>query len=82
MPPNEPANGHTLRAERTRRALLAAAGEILESAGRDALTLRRLGAAAGVSRGAPYRHFADKDQLLAAVAAAGMRTLRAAMSEV
>jgi AcrR family transcriptional regulator len=31
--------------------------------------------------GAPYRHFSDKDELLAAVAAQGMRDLRDAMTE-
>lgn len=43
------------------------------------MTLRGLGAAAGVSRMAPYRHFADKEELLASVAANGMRALREAM---
>jgi len=32
------------------------------------VTLREVGARAGVSRGAPYGHFADKDELLAALA--------------
>jgi AcrR family transcriptional regulator len=35
------------------------------------VTLREVGARAGVSRGAPYRHFADKESLLTAVAAEG-----------
>lgn len=35
------------------------------------MTLREVGARAGVSRGAPYRHFADKESLLTAVAAEG-----------
>lgn len=52
----------------TRRALLDAAGALLDLGGPDAVTLREVGARAGVSRGAPYRHFADKDSLLAAVA--------------
>ncbi len=33
------------------------------------MTLREVGARAGVSRGAPYRHFADKESLLTAVGA-------------
>jgi AcrR family transcriptional regulator len=53
----------------TRRALLADAAELLDSGGPDAVTLREVGARAGVSRGAPYRHFADKESLLTAVAA-------------
>ena len=35
------------------------------------MTLREVGARAGVSRGAPYRHFANKESLLTAVAAEG-----------
>lgn len=53
----------------TRRALLDAAAELLDLGGPDAVTLREVGARAGVSRGASYRHFADKDSLLGAVAA-------------
>jgi AcrR family transcriptional regulator len=55
----------------TRRALLDEAAELLDSGGPDAVTLREVGARAGVSRGAPYRHFADKESLLAEVAAEG-----------
>jgi AcrR family transcriptional regulator len=53
----------------TRRALLDDAAELLDSGGPSAVTLREVGARAGVSRGAPYRHFADKESLLTAVAA-------------
>lgn len=35
------------------------------------MTLREVGARAGLSRGAPYRHFANKGSLLTAVAAEG-----------
>ncbi|MEU9876011.1 TetR/AcrR family transcriptional regulator [Streptomyces phaeochromogenes] len=52
----------------TRRALLDAAAELLDEGGPDAVTLRNVGARAGVSRGAPYGHFADKESLLVAVA--------------
>jgi AcrR family transcriptional regulator len=55
----------------TRRALLQEAAELLDSGGPDAVTLRAVGARAGVSRGAPYGHFADKETLLTAVAATG-----------
>jgi AcrR family transcriptional regulator len=72
-------DGQAARAARTRTALLRAAGELLEHQGLEAITLRSLGAAAGVSRGAPYRHFAGKDELLAAVAAQGLDDLRGAM---
>jgi AcrR family transcriptional regulator len=52
----------------TRRALLDDAAALLDDGGPAAVTLREVGARAGVSRGAPYRHFADKQSLLTAVA--------------
>lgn len=55
--------------ESTRERLIAAAAELLDQGGPAAVTLRGVGKAAGVSHNAPYRHFADKDALLAAVAA-------------
>ncbi|PRY34071.1 TetR/AcrR family transcriptional regulator [Umezawaea tangerina] len=55
----------------TRRSLLDAAAELLDEGGPEAVTLREVGARAGVTRGAPYRHFAGKDSLLTAVAAEG-----------
>lgn len=74
-------NGQAARAARTRHAILHAAADMLEKDGLEAVTLRALGAAADVSRAAPYRHFADKSALLAAVAAEGMRGLRESMLE-
>jgi AcrR family transcriptional regulator len=44
--------------------------------GVEALTLRGVGQALGVSRTALYRHFADKAELLATVATEGFRRLR------
>lgn len=52
----------------TRRSLLDAAGALLDTGGPDAVTLREVGARAGVSRSAPYRHFADKESLLTVLA--------------
>jgi AcrR family transcriptional regulator len=46
-----------------------------------AFTLREVARRAGVSHNAPYRHFRDKDALLAAVAAQGFRELTRAMRE-
>jgi len=51
----------------TRRALLDAARQLLNEGGPPRVTLREVGARADVSRGAPYRHFPDKESLLAAV---------------
>lgn len=52
----------------TRRALIAAAAELLDQGGPEAVTLRAVGARAGVSRGAPYGHFEDKAHLLTVLA--------------
>jgi len=54
-----------------RAALLAAAGEVLEKQGLASLSLREVARRAGVSHNAPYRHFPDRDSLLAALAAQG-----------
>jgi AcrR family transcriptional regulator len=58
-------------AAKTRRALLEAAAELLDEGGPEAVTLREVGARCGVSRNAPYRHFADKERLLTTVAVEG-----------
>jgi AcrR family transcriptional regulator len=63
----------------TRAAILAAAAELLESGGPEAVTLRAVGTAAGVSRSAPYRHFEDKADLERALAARMMEELAAGM---
>lgn len=60
-----------------RRAMVAAALDTLEREGAGALSLRGVARSAGVSQAAPYNHFADKDALLAAVAAEGFRALAA-----
>jgi AcrR family transcriptional regulator len=64
-----------------RHALIAAAIEILEIDGIGALSLRAVARRAGVSQTAPYRHFRNKEALLAAVAAEGFRGLIRHMSE-
>ena len=51
----------------TRRALLDAAAELLDLGGLESVTLRAVGARAGVTRGAPYRHFPDKESLLISI---------------
>ena len=59
-----------------REAMIRVAQELLESEGPNSWTVRAAARIAGVSSGAPYRHFADKDTLLAAVAARGFEDLR------
>ncbi|PKV98553.1 TetR family transcriptional regulator [Nocardia fluminea] len=56
-------------------ALVRAAVELLEEDGAADLSLRAAARRAGVSTAAPYRHFADRDALLSAVAAVGFRAL-------
>jgi AcrR family transcriptional regulator len=57
----------------TRDALVEAAAGLLEEGGVSAVTLREVGRRAGVSHNAPYKHFTDKEDLLAAVAARDLR---------
>src|SRR5262245_33569186 len=56
-----------------RAALLAAAEEILEKEGIQALTLRAAARAVGVSHTAPQNHFGDLTGLLSELAAIGYR---------
>jgi len=65
----------------TRELLVRVAGALLEEEGLEAVTLREVGRRAGLSRSAPYRHFASKEGLLAAVATADLRALRARVQE-
>lgn len=59
--------------------LLAAARQILESQGKDALSLRAIALRAGVAPGTVYYHYADKAALLAGLAVDGFRQLAEAM---
>ncbi|MGW9135412.1 TetR/AcrR family transcriptional regulator [Streptomyces sp. NPDC055681] len=58
-----------------RAACLRAARELLEGDGSAGLSLRAVARRAGVSATAPYRHFADRDALVSAVAAEGYHEL-------
>lgn len=58
-----------------RRAIVKAAVEILRETQSLEFSLRELARRAGVSHNAPYKHFADKRELLAAVSAAGFEAL-------
>ncbi|OEJ40563.1 hypothetical protein AR457_13985 [Streptomyces agglomeratus] len=55
------------RARRTRNRLVVAAAEVFESIGYERATMARISAAAGVTKGALYFHFATKDELARAV---------------
>ena len=63
-----------------RRAIVTAAMEILQETQSLEFSLRELARRAGVSHNAPYKHFADKRELLAAVSAAGFETLTKRMT--
>jgi AcrR family transcriptional regulator len=56
-------------------ALIRAAGKALEKEGIEALSLREVARRAGVSHNAPYRHFPEREALLAALAAEGFQWL-------
>jgi AcrR family transcriptional regulator len=62
-----------------RRALLETAVRVVEKEGVAALSLQALSRRAGVSSGAPYHHFASREQLLAEIAAQGFELLVAEM---
>lgn len=61
--------------EAVRERLCAAAARIYAREGEAALSMRRLAAEVGCSPMAPYRHFADKEALMAAVRAAAFDRL-------
>ena len=58
----------------TRALLIAAAAALLDRGGPVEVKLREVGRLAGVSHNAPYKHFADKEELLAAIAAEELRS--------
>jgi len=75
------------KAERGRRprgavrdGLVAAGLELARTGGPDAVVLREATRMVGVVPNAAYRHFADRDELLAAVCTAAMRELAARMA--
>jgi len=58
-----------------RRDLIDAALELVEASGTRGLSWREIARRADVSQTAPYRHFENKEELLAAVAEQGFRSL-------
>ena len=69
-------------AAKTRRSLLDAAADLLDTGGPEAVTLREVGRRAGVSRNASYRHFADKEGLLTEVAVESWERLADALRAI
>lgn len=64
-----------------RRTIVYAAVELLKETQSTDFSLRELARRAGVSHNAPYKHFAEKRELLAAVSAAGFDTLAKRMGK-
>jgi AcrR family transcriptional regulator len=62
-----------------KQALIRSAVKVLAKMGPRAFTLREVARHAKVSHNAPYRHFRDKDELLAAVAGEGFEQLAESM---
>jgi AcrR family transcriptional regulator len=75
-----PSEGRSYHHRDLSRALVRSALEILSEAGVAGLSLRAAARRAKVSAMAPYRHFADKEALLAAVAKYGFRQLTARLT--
>jgi AcrR family transcriptional regulator len=62
--------------------LVTAAAELLDSGGESAVTLRAVGAAVGMSHNAPYKHFHNREDLLAAVATADFNAVAATWAQL
>ncbi len=63
-----------------REALIGAALELIARKGIEGFTFAEAARFAGVSPGAPYRHFRDRDELMASVALRGFEHLEAALA--
>src|SRR6201991_1831635 len=75
MPKTKDTNERPYHHGDLRRAIVRAALEILSETQSLEFSLRELARRAGVSHNAPYKHFAEKRELLAAVSAAGFEAL-------
>jgi AcrR family transcriptional regulator len=65
-----------------RDALIETAFAMIEEDGADSLTIRRLAERTGVTHAAPSHHFADKNELMLALAAEGFNRFRSALASV
>jgi AcrR family transcriptional regulator len=66
----------------TAEKIAAAAGKLLDREGADAVTMRRVAKGVGITPMAVYRHFADREGLLNALADAGFKELAARAAKV
>jgi len=67
---------------KTKQTLLKVARELLDSKGIEKLSMRELGRRAELSRTAMYRHFDNKQSMLAAIAAEDFKSLLFQMTEL
>jgi AcrR family transcriptional regulator len=82
IPATSPEQRDTYHHGDLKRALTEAALGLVSEKGPKGFTLREVARRAGVSTAAPYRHFADKADLLAAVATQGFVQLHETLSAV
>ncbi|WP_037606116.1 TetR/AcrR family transcriptional regulator [Streptacidiphilus rugosus] len=80
-PPDSPTPGRRRPRGAVRAGLVAAGVELARAGGPDTVVLREATRLVGVVPNAAYRHFEDRDQLLAAVCAAAMAELGDRMAE-
>ena len=80
MPRPHPAKRAAYHHGNLREVLVETSLKVIEKHGIGALTLREIGAQAGVSRTAAYRHFASKEDLLCAISEAGFALFRTEMA--
>jgi len=64
-----------------RQAMVDAAVELVEASGAEGVTVREAARRAGVSSGAPFRHFANRQELMTAVAEDAMAKLRVSIEQ-
>jgi AcrR family transcriptional regulator len=77
MPKNQPPARTSYRHGNLREALIEAAIQLVEEVGPENVSVREAAKRAGVSPGAPFRHFANKTALMTAVAEQAMGLFRA-----
>jgi AcrR family transcriptional regulator len=64
----------------TAKKIIAAGRRLLDSEGSDAVTMRRIAQAVGITAMAIYRHYSDREALLKALADEGFRELAACLA--
>src|SRR4030088_2539391 len=79
--PRQPPGRRDYHHGNLRQALIEAALELVREGGGEAVSVREAARRAGVSPGAPFRHFPTRTALMTAVAEESMRRFRAEIDE-